>query len=397
MPENNAPDVSQLSREDFPKADFPASGTRPFRVFFDRNSHAGIAAHAKEDTSVEICGVLVGNWKQDDDGPYAEILNFIRCDNATSKFAEVTFTHDSWTFIHNEMDAKYPDARILGWYHSHPDFGIFLSEPDVFIHRNFFDSPGQIAYVVDPVRELEGVFQWQAGQPQAMPHYSVGDRIVTIDSSVTKSVKSTTTKSQNEASDFDERVAAPRSETSLLTLVLGSVCLFLVGYLFASWGNAFERKSLAEGVVAHYGFNKLIRVGLDSTIVEIQNEIARVSQEAATVLATPPPTEGDEAIKNDSQRRAKVLKRLIAVHKALEVVKTRYAFSDSERAALQRYEFVADKVRELETGQKTVNEFDLKQPTSKPIATDAKSTEEDRENANSTKSDPSSNDQKKQL
>jgi hypothetical protein len=52
----------------------------------------------------------------------------------------------------------------VGWYHSHPSFGIFLSEHDLFIHRNFFSGPAQIAVVVDPINCTEGVFAWRHGE-----------------------------------------------------------------------------------------------------------------------------------------------------------------------------------------------------------------------------------------
>src|SRR5690606_7016679 len=123
--------------------------------------------------TVEICGILVGEWRQDEDGPFATVENYIRCDNATSKFAEVTFTHESWAKINEEMDSRFDGKRIVGWYHSHPDFGIFLSGRDCFIHEHFFGSPGQVAFVVDPVRELEGVFAWRNGKPTPMRHYWV--------------------------------------------------------------------------------------------------------------------------------------------------------------------------------------------------------------------------------
>ena len=51
-------------------------------------------------------------------------------------------------------------ATIVGWYHSHPGFGIFLSEHDRFIHRHFFGEPGQIALVIDPLAHVEGLFAW---------------------------------------------------------------------------------------------------------------------------------------------------------------------------------------------------------------------------------------------
>ena len=74
-----------------------------FRLHLAPEVHRGVEAHAKADSSVEICGVLVGQWGQDAQGPFALVTDYIRCDNAASKFAEVTFTHESWSQI-NQRD-----------------------------------------------------------------------------------------------------------------------------------------------------------------------------------------------------------------------------------------------------------------------------------------------------
>jgi hypothetical protein len=58
-------------------------------------------------------------------------------------------------------DSQYPEKRIVGWYHSHPGFGIFLSEHDLFIHKNFFSDPNQVAWVFDPHSDEEGCFVWE--------------------------------------------------------------------------------------------------------------------------------------------------------------------------------------------------------------------------------------------
>ena len=58
-------------------------------------------------------------------------------------------------------DRLHPELDIVGWYHTHPDFGIFLSSHDLFIHRHFFAQTLQVAYVVDPIRQTRGFFQWR--------------------------------------------------------------------------------------------------------------------------------------------------------------------------------------------------------------------------------------------
>ena len=68
--------------------------------------------------TVEICGVLVGNWGSDENGPYAAVTDYIRCENAASKFAEVTFTHESWAQINKEMDlevCRQADRRLVSF------------------------------------------------------------------------------------------------------------------------------------------------------------------------------------------------------------------------------------------------------------------------------------------
>jgi hypothetical protein len=56
-------------------------------------------------------------------------------------------------------------AALIGWYHTHPDLGIFLSETDLErTHRVLFSEPFQIALVYDPVASKAGYFFWESTQ-----------------------------------------------------------------------------------------------------------------------------------------------------------------------------------------------------------------------------------------
>lgn len=115
----------------------------------------------------EVGGVLVG--RSGKDGGLPKVTGAIEALSADEQRATLTFTQDSWEHVHREMDTCFPDDEIVGWYHSHPNFGIFLSDHDLFIHRNFFDGPSQIALVVDPCNCTEGVFIWnEAGDIEKM-------------------------------------------------------------------------------------------------------------------------------------------------------------------------------------------------------------------------------------
>ena len=171
-------DVRLLAREDLPHEAFPGGRNEGLRVFFTPEVHQALWRHAVLDTSVEICGVLVGSWHRDQAGPFVKIVESIRGEGAETRFAEVTFTHETWAKINAEMDNKFSKLSIVGWYHTHPDFGIFLSDRDRFIHEHFFSGPGQIAHVIDPIRKTEGVFIWRNAKPSLCEHFWVGDRIL---------------------------------------------------------------------------------------------------------------------------------------------------------------------------------------------------------------------------
>ncbi len=117
----------------------------------------GIKEHGRSSMHEEVCGVLVGSlcW---DGGPYLLVDARIEGKHASHQSGSVTFTSDTWDFIHEELAAKHPERKIVGWYHTHPGFGIFLSNMDAFIHENFFSFPWQPAYVFDPQAETDGFF-----------------------------------------------------------------------------------------------------------------------------------------------------------------------------------------------------------------------------------------------
>ena len=49
---------------------------------------------------------------------------------------------------------------MVGWYHTHPGWSVFLSGMDLFICNNFFNRPLDVALVIDPCKQDRGWFQW---------------------------------------------------------------------------------------------------------------------------------------------------------------------------------------------------------------------------------------------
>lgn len=122
-----------------------------------------ILAYSERDLHRESGGFLIGGG--DTTGRrYVEVRHFLPAVEARSRIASLMFTHDTWAAMTREVEERFPDQAVLGWHHTHPGFGVFLSAYDQFIHRNFFREPWQIALVVDPRRQEFGFFQWRDGE-----------------------------------------------------------------------------------------------------------------------------------------------------------------------------------------------------------------------------------------
>jgi proteasome lid subunit RPN8/RPN11 len=150
-------------------AHFTGNRETHFQAVFKQSVLDQIHIHGQSSADIEVCGVVVGNVHQDAQGPYLLIQNCIRGSGAASRATNVTFTAETWQHIQETMDRDYPDQKILGWYHTHPGFGIFLSDMDLFICDNFFNLPFQIAFVYDPQSGEDGNFIWRNGKPTREP------------------------------------------------------------------------------------------------------------------------------------------------------------------------------------------------------------------------------------
>jgi proteasome lid subunit RPN8/RPN11 len=166
------PDLGSIRPGTWPQRPFPlgqreagagggATGRRA--VLFRQSVLNDVYAHGRATPDIEVCGVLVGNVYQDEVGPYVFVEASIRGNYSAGRAAQVTFTAKTWSHIQDVMERHFPDLRVIGWYHTHPGHGIFLSEMDLFIQKNFFSLPWHLALVFDPQHQEEGLFTWHGG------------------------------------------------------------------------------------------------------------------------------------------------------------------------------------------------------------------------------------------
>lgn len=129
-------------------------------IYISQAVYKEIHKFTKNKIKNESGGMLVGTIIEEFGKTNIVISGFVE-----AKFCEATpttlkFTHETWEYVHKEIDKKHNGKKIVGWIHTHPDFGIFLSEYDKFIHQNFFNEDYQMAYVIDPIQNIEGFYFW---------------------------------------------------------------------------------------------------------------------------------------------------------------------------------------------------------------------------------------------
>lgn len=146
------------------------------RVGIAREAYAEVTLHAKESLQAEICGVLAGRVQEDDEGRHVRVEAAIRGSAARQERSHVTFTQETWNGIHAQMDKNHPNLAIVGWYHSHPGFGVELSEMDAFIQKNFFGQPTQVGLVVDPLGGDVALCANEGGGLAYLPRFWVDGR-----------------------------------------------------------------------------------------------------------------------------------------------------------------------------------------------------------------------------
>jgi len=130
-------------------------GRRPHVLVTDAVM-AGILAHLQEQR-VEMGGLLLGTVYKGlsgEDDFVVDIANFARSIDFDGTSVSLRMDPSVWERARALADGN----TVLGWYHSHPDLGVFFSGTDRRTQLAFFNQPHSIGLVVDPIRLQEKWF-----------------------------------------------------------------------------------------------------------------------------------------------------------------------------------------------------------------------------------------------
>lgn len=135
-------------------------------VFVTQSAEDQLIHHLSVDPNNETGGALVGNayYCPTEQTHYTEIIGSISALYTVGNRVHFRFTPECWQEILRIQKDHYPRTTIVGWYHSHPGHGIFLSGIDLNTQRLSFGKTWQIATVYDPIRHEIGYFHGGQGK-----------------------------------------------------------------------------------------------------------------------------------------------------------------------------------------------------------------------------------------
>ncbi len=115
----------------------------------------------KEGEIPEIGGVLMGTPFRLQATDTYEVLveKFVPIQPEHHDLYRLEFSTTSLAKDLGDIQDKYPELILVGWFHTHPGHGLFLSRPDLRIQDTFFKAPYQFAMEIDSLtKRLDTAF-----------------------------------------------------------------------------------------------------------------------------------------------------------------------------------------------------------------------------------------------
>ena len=130
------------------------------KVVFSQLALRQIEGHGTSDLRRELGGVLLGHATQSGSTNMVKVAAAIPVQTDDHGPVHFTFTADTWAQLHKDREERYPKLDVVGWYHTHPDLGVFYSADDLVVHSAAFVLPWQVGLVLDPLRGEHCLVGW---------------------------------------------------------------------------------------------------------------------------------------------------------------------------------------------------------------------------------------------
>lgn len=263
-------------------------------IYILQSVYKEIHKFTQNKTTNESGGMLVGTVLEEFGKTNIIISGFVEAKYCEATPTTLKFTHETWEYVHKEIEKKHPGKKIVGWIHTHPDFGIFLSEYDKFIHQNFFNEDYQVAYVVDPIQKIEGFYFWINEKIEKCKGFYIYDKTgakITVGA--------------------DKEEAAVAKESSIFSIRNVLIAVLTVAVILLTFSNIStnqklskleeQQKTLAESANQSLSYMQQLIWSQAGEIQKLKNALTEAGIVVESSATEPQDTVGNDASGNPSQ------------------------------------------------------------------------------------------------
>ena len=127
---------------------------KKLHYFLDKENLSSVREE-EEGAVPEIGGFLLGKytWLEQKKQYLVSLDEFIAVSSEGLSNYQWEVSTESLVRELGSAQDSFPDLCVLGWFHTHPGHGLFLSKPDLVIHNGFFREKYQLAMEIDSMTE----------------------------------------------------------------------------------------------------------------------------------------------------------------------------------------------------------------------------------------------------
>lgn len=159
--------------------EYPWSNSlNPLRVVLREATLRKIEQHGKADTNNERFGLLIGGAFSDPitKQNWVEVVDMLPAKRVSASRSYVEVQPEELISLRDQIGGHVDNRfREVGWYHTHPGHGIFMSGTDRSNQKLNYNEDWQIALVYDPTKGNYGIFSGkdclEVGNIQIIPDY----------------------------------------------------------------------------------------------------------------------------------------------------------------------------------------------------------------------------------
>jgi len=139
--------------------------------------------------NLEVMGFMIGDVFSYKGREYAIVRDVVTTDLESTEIS-VKFRSDAFEKLFEQLDKIDYDYVLVGWYHSHPGHGCYLSSKDVDTQKRMFNKPYQCAVVVDPLHKEVKAYKLKDKHYDEVSYGVYGKRAPKIIHEVPRDIKS---------------------------------------------------------------------------------------------------------------------------------------------------------------------------------------------------------------